>query len=239
MNKPFLSIIIPAHNEEQRLPHTLESLYAYLTTQPYRFDVWVVENGSQDRTYALAQELARCYEGLSVLQESQRGKGLAVKRGMLAAQGEFRMMCDADLSMPPSEIERFLPPQMLDADIAIASREAPGAKRYDEPHFRHWVGRVFNFLIRVLVLPEYHDTQCGFKCFRAAAAERLFPLQTIPGWTFDVEILYLAKRLGMRIREVPINWYFNPQSKVHVLRDSMRMAWDLLYIRWRWRNIGA
>lgn len=236
MNSPYLSVIIPAHNEEHRLPQTLERLFNYLEAQPYCSEVWVVENGSQDQTFALAQELAQQYERLYVLHEEQAGKGLAVQRGMLAARGAFRLMCDADLSMPPQEIERFLPPQLSGADIAIASREAPGAKRYNEPHLRHWIGRVFNLLIRLLLLPQFHDTQCGFKCFTASAAERLFPLQTIKGWTFDVEILYLATRLGMRIVEVPIQWYFNPESKVHVGRDSLRMALDLLYIRAHWRH---
>lgn len=239
MNRPFLSVIIPAHNEEHRLPHTIESLFTYLSSQPYLFDVWIVENGSQDRTLLLAQELTQCYKQLNVLHEEQRGKGLAVRRGMLAAQGEYRMMCDADLSMPPQEIERFLPPLLNGVDIAIASREAPGARRYNEPHLRHWIGRIFNLLIRLLLLPQFHDTQCGFKCFTAAAAERLFPLQTITGWTFDVEILYLATRLGLSIREVPIQWYFNPESKVHVGRDSLRMALDLIYIRSRWRNFSG
>lgn len=236
MDKPFLSVIIPAHNEEHRLPHTIEKLFAYLSSQTYLFDVWIVENGSEDQTLRLAQELVRRYERLHVLHEEARGKGLAVRRGMLTAQGDYRMMCDADLSMPPDEIGRFLPPQLTGVDIAIASRESPGAKRYNEPHLRHWVGRIFNLLIRLLLLPQFHDTQCGFKCFTAAAAERLFPLQTITGWTFDVEILYLATRLGLCIQEVPIQWYFNPESKVHVGRDSLRMALDLLYIRSHWRK---
>lgn len=238
LNSPLLSIIIPAHNEEHRLPTTLERLFAYLDTQPYLSEVWVVENGSHDQTFSIAQQLARRYERLYVLHEEQAGKGLAVQQGMLAARGQFRLMCDADLSMPPQEIGRFLPPNLTDFDIAIASREAPGARRYDEPPLRHWIGRVFNLFIRLLLLPQFHDTQCGFKCFTAAAAERLFPLQTIPGWTFDVEILYLATRLGMRIYEVPIQWYYNAESKVHVGRDSLCMARDLLYIRSHWKNFS-
>jgi glycosyltransferase involved in cell wall biosynthesis len=236
LNPPFLSVIIPAHNEEHRLPHTIESLFSYLLTQPYSFEVWVVENGSQDRTLQVAQALSQRYEGLYVLHEEQRGKGLAVRRGMLSARGDYRLMCDADLSMPAQEIERFFPPLRSGVDIAIASREAAGAVRYNEPPLRHWVGRVFNLLIRWLLLPKFHDTQCGFKCFTATAAETLFPLQTIMGWTFDVEVLYLAERLGMRIAEVPIRWYFDPHSKVHIGRDSVRMALDLLYIRSHWRN---
>ena len=116
-------------------------------------------------------------------------------------------------------------------DIAIASREAPGAIRYNEPHYRHLVGRVFNNMVRWLVLPRLQDTQCGFKCFTAAAAERLFPLQTIMGWTFDVEILAIAFKIGLRIEEIPIPWYYHGNSKVKVLRDSLRMASDLFTIR--------
>lgn len=230
---PYLSVIIPAHNEEQRLPKAMAMLFEFLGQQDYTAEVILVENGSQDRTLELAQELSRQYAPLIVLHEEQRGKGLAVQKGMLAAKGNFRFMCDIDFSMPVSEINRFFPPLLEDADVAIASREAKGAQRYNEPPLRHTIGRVFNWLIRVLALPEYHDTQCGFKCFTAQAAEMLFPRQTIRGWTFDVEILFLARQFGLRVVEVPIPWYYNPESKIHVLRDSFQMALDLLYIRWR------
>jgi hypothetical protein len=150
---------------------------------------------------------------------------------MLAARGEFRFICDADLSMPAEEISRFLPPVLVGVDIAIASREAPGAIRYNEPPVRHFVGRVFNNLVRLIILPGLQDTQCGFKCFTKETAETLFPLQTVTGWTFDVEILAIAQRLGFNIIEVPIKWYYFGNSKVNVLKDSIKMGLDLLRIR--------
>ena len=140
-------------------------------------------------------------------------------------------MCDADLSMPIEDINRFIPPALNDFDIAIASREARGAVRYNEPAFRHLVGRIFNTMIRVLALPELNDTQCGFKCFRTSVVQDLFMKQTLPGWSFDVEILFIARLRGYRIVEVPIHWYFNADSKIRVFNDSMRMAIDLFTIR--------
>jgi len=226
-----LSIIIPVYNEERRLPKTLELVNSFLNDQPYSSEVIIVENGSQDRTPQIAEEYARRSANLRVLKTGRRGKGLAVQRGMLAAQGEYRFMCDADFSMPVTEINRFLPPILQDYDIAIASREAPGAVRYNEPAYRHIVGRIFNTLIRLTTLPGLHDTQCGFKCFHGPIADELFRLQTITGWSFDVEVLYIARRRGYRIVELPIPWYFNPESKISVLRDSTRMALDLLKIQ--------
>lgn len=227
---PFLSVILPVHNEERRLPPSLTKLTAFLSAQPYPSEVIVVENGSADRTYALAQEFAAQEERVRVLREEARGKGLAVRAGMLAARGEYRMFADIDFSMPVEEIARFLPP-CLDAAVSIASREAPGAVRYQEPEYRHLVGRVFNTVVRLAVLPGLQDTQCGFKCFRRDVAERVFPLQTITGWTFDVEVLAAARRMGYTIVEVPVPWHFNADSKVRVLNDSLTMALDLLRIR--------
>jgi dolichyl-phosphate beta-glucosyltransferase len=231
LSNPFLSIVIPALNEERRLPETLEQAFKFLEDQSYPAEVIVVDNGSQDKTFEIAQNFARQHEHFRVLQEVQRGKGLAVKRGMQAARGEYRFMCDADFSMPVTEINRFLPPALNDYDIAIASREAHGAVRYNEPPYRHLVGRVFNLLIRVLTLPDLHDTQCGFKCFRAPVARDLFHRQTLGGWAFDVELLFIARKLGYRIVELPIPWYFNPDSKISVVRDSYHMAMDLISIR--------
>jgi dolichyl-phosphate beta-glucosyltransferase len=231
LSAPFLSIIIPAYNEERRMPVTLKHVLAFIEAQTYASEVIVVENGSQDRTVEIVQDFARQHAQVHLLQESARGKGLAVRRGMLSARGEYRFMCDADFSMPVTEINRFLPPQQVGADIVIASREAPGAVRYNEPAYRHLVGRVFNTLIRVLALPGLQDTQCGFKCFRANVAEDLFRRQTLSGWSFDVEVLFIARRLGYSIRELPIPWYFNPDSKIRVLNDSIHMGLDLLEIR--------
>jgi glycosyltransferase involved in cell wall biosynthesis len=235
MPAPFLSVIIPAYNEEQRLPQTLDEVLNHLQAQSYRSEIMIVDNASLDNTYFISERFAQEHNHvdlpIQVLQEPQQGKGNAVKRGILATNGEYRFMCDADLSMPITEIDRFFPPRLEEFDIAIASREAPGAVRYNEPAYRHMVGRIFNTLIRVLVLPELNDTQCGFKCFRGPVAEELFPHMTIPGWSFDVEILYIAKQRGYRIVEIPIPWYFNPQSHISVARDSFQMAMDIFRIR--------
>ncbi len=230
MNNPFLSIIIPAHNEESRLPRTLGQVFAFLTSQSYTCEVLVIENASTDHTFDIAQGLASEHKELRVLHDTQRGKGRAVQRGMLEARGEYRFICDADLSMPIAEMNKFLPPALTDFDIAIASREAAGAVRYHEPGYRHWGGRLINFAIQALILPGLNDTQCGFKCFRADVADKLFRLQTIPGWAFDIEILYLARRNGYRIKEIPIDWYFDADSKVNAVVDALRMIQDILRI---------
>ena len=228
---PFLSIIIPAHNEENRLPGTLEQVFNFLARQSYSAEVVVVENGSRDRTYEIAQGFAKQHDNLHVIRNQERGKGLAIQRGVKEAAGTYLFLCDADLSMPIEEINKFLPPQLEHVDVAIASREAPGAVRYNEPVYRHITGRVFNTLIRLLVLPGLQDTQCGFKCIRAEVADDIFPYQTLTGWAFDVELLYIARRRGYQLVEVPIDWYFNADSKISVVRDSLRMFLDLLQIR--------
>ncbi|UCH59808.1 MAG: glycosyltransferase family 2 protein [Anaerolineales bacterium] len=230
MPAPFLSVIIPAHNEERRLPATLEQVFKYLRAQSYSAEVLVVENGSADNTYEVACSYQAHYPNLQVIQEKERGKGLAVRRGMLQASGEYRFMCDADLSMPVDEIARFLPPQLEDFDVAIGSREAPGSIRYNEPEYRHIGGRAVNIMIRLLALPGLDDTQCGFKCFRAPIAEELFAMQTLTGWSFDIELLYIARRRAHRIVELPIPWYFNPDSKLHVFQDALVMALDIFKI---------
>jgi glycosyltransferase involved in cell wall biosynthesis len=227
---PLLSLIIPAHNEEARLPLSLGQVFAFLEQQPYEGEVVVVENGSRDRTLEIARRLARSHPNLVVLHEDLPGKGRAVRSGVLAARGEYRFIADADFSMPVEQVNRFLPPACT-APIAIASREAPGAVRTNEPPYRHLTGRVFNFFIRSLVLPGLQDTQCGFKCFRADVAETLFSLQTLTGWSFDVEVLAIARRRGVPIVEIGIPWNHTAGSKINVLRDSTRMFLDLLTIR--------
>ena len=227
--KPFLSIIIPAHNEQNRLPGTLEKIFHFLEQQSFPSEVIVVENGSSDNTHRVAQEFAKKHANLHVLQ-SEKGKGSAVQHGVLAAQGEYRFMCDADLSMPVEEIVKFIPPKLQNFDIAIASREARGAVRFNEPSYRHWGGRGINFLIQALILPGLNDTQCGFKCFRGEVAEDLFRRQTMHGWSFDIEVLYIARRHGYHIVEIPIHWYHFSDSKVSALRDAMRMISDIFLI---------
>lgn len=226
---PFFSIIIPAHNEQNRLPGTLEQIFHFLEQQTFTAEVLVVENGSTDQTYAIAQQFAKQYADLRVLQ-SKKGKGAAVQHGMLNAKGEYRFMCDADLSMPVEEIVKFIPPKLQDFDIAIASREAKGAVRYNEPAYRHWGGRGINFIIQSLILPGLNDTQCGFKCFRAEVAEDIFKLQTLQGWSFDIELLYIARCHGYRIVEIPVHWYHFSDSKVSALRDAVRMIQDIFRI---------
>ncbi|MEJ2010605.1 MAG: glycosyltransferase family 2 protein [Anaerolineales bacterium] len=228
---PLLSIVIPAHNEEVRLPSTLEQVWTFLERQSFESEIIIVENGSSDHTLELAQAFARRHPAAQVLQETDAGKGLAVRRGILYAQGEYRFICDADLSMPIEEVLRFLPPRTPDYDIAIASREVPGAIRYGEPAYRHLIGRVFNFMVRTITLPGIQDTQCGFKCFRARVAEDLFHVQTIDGWTFDVELLYVALQRGYRVIEIPIPWYYHPGSRVRIISDSFQMLADLFRIR--------
>ncbi|MCJ7700241.1 MAG: glycosyltransferase family 2 protein [Anaerolineales bacterium] len=237
MAQPFLSIIIPAYNEENRLPGTLEQVLEFTQGQAYASEILVVENGSCDGTLEVARCYAQDHPTLRVFQETQRGKGLAVRKGVLAARGTYRFMCDADLSMPISEVNRFLPPALTAFDIAIASREAPGAVRYNEPGYRHWGGRGVNLLIRLFALPGLHDTQCGFKMFHAPAAEVLFRYQTFINWSFDIELLFIARRHGYRIIELPIPWHFNPETKLSPFKDAVQMALDIFTIhRNAWRG---
>lgn len=231
MATPFLSLILPAHNEERRLPACLEQVDKFLKMQTFTYEVLVVENGSVDNTLQVANSYLSRFPYLKVIQEKNKGKGLAVRSGMLAARGEYRFFADVDFSMPVSEITRFFPPQFPNAQVTIASRETPGAVRYDEPEIRHLTGRVFNSLVRFLTLPGLQDSQCGFKCFRADAAEAAFSRQTITGWTFDVEVLFIAHLHNFTITEVPVPWYYKSESKIRLLNDSWHMFWDLILIR--------
>lgn len=226
---PFLSIIIPAHNEANRLPDTLEQVFGFLKKQTFTSEVIVVENGSSDKTFEIAQGFVAQHASLRVLQ-SERGKGAAVKRGMLAAKGAYRFMCDADISMPVEEIAKFIPPALNNFDIVIASREAKGAVRYNEPPYRHLGGRAINFLIQLFILPGLNDTQCGFKCFSAKVADDIFKLQTLHGWSFDIELLYIARRRKYTVQEIPIHWVHHPETKVSAVRDAIRMIQDIFRI---------
>jgi len=231
MNQPLLSVIIPAHNEELRLPPSLLELQRFLSNQNFQAEVVVVENGSSDRTYEVAKDFITQMPYLRVLQEKMPGKGLAVRSGMLAAQGRYRIFCDADFSMPVEEINKFIPVSNQPYDVAIASRELPTSRRIDEPEYRHLIGRIFNSMVRWAVLPGLQDTQCGFKAFRDEVAEQVFRIQTLPGWSFDAEVLVIARRLGFVITEVPITWYYKPGTRLHIIKDSLKMAYDLLTIR--------
>ncbi len=231
MTAPLLSIVIPAHNEERRLPPSLEKIHAFLSVQPFDSEIVVVENGSHDQTFEVASQFMRSLPNLRVLRDTQRGKGRAVRTGMLAARGQYRFICDADLSMPIEQVLRFIPPVLSAPAVAIASRELPGSRRIGEPSYRHLIGRVFNTVVRWMALPGLQDTQCGFKCLRGDIADEIFPLQTLDGMSFDVEVLFIARRKGYAIQEVPIDWYFDSDSRVRLFQDSLRMFTDLITIR--------
>ena len=234
----FLSIIIPAYNEEKRLPDSLPKIIGFVRQQDYPVEVIVVDDGSTDQTAMVVREFQEDTPFISLLEVSHGGKGHAVKAGMLQARGEYLFLCDSDLSMPIEEVAKFLPPALDGYDVAIASREVEGARRYDEPPYRHLMGRVFNLIVRLLAVHRIQDTQAGFKCFRREAAHQLFPLQTTNGWGFDVEILFIAQRRGMHIVEVPINWYYMNRSRVRPVQDTYNMVREVLKVRlnaWRGR----
>ncbi|HXF68224.1 MAG TPA: dolichyl-phosphate beta-glucosyltransferase [Thermoflexus sp.] len=237
MDDPFLSIIIPAHNEERRLPRTLAQIDRFLQEWRQPAEVIVVENGSTDRTADIVEAFARDHPYVRLIRTPRRGKGLAVRLGMLAAHGRYRYICDADLSTPIEEVVKFLPPQLEGFDVAIGSREVAGARRIGEPLYRHVIGRLFNAIVRALAVPGFQDTQCGFKMFRAEVAEDLFRVQRLDGMSFDVEVLFIARMRRYRIVEVPVTWYFNPESRVRLFRDSVNMFRELLMIRWNaWKG---
>ena len=219
-----------------RISQTIREVIAYLDSQEYGWEIVVADDGSTDTTARLVREVAGEDERVRVLSLPHGGKGWAVRNGMLAAVGEFRLLCDADLSVPIAQVERLLPPQSGGVDVAVGSREAPGAVRYEEPGRRHLMGRVFNSLTRWLAAPGIADTQCGFKCFRAGSAEELFERSTMNGFSYDVEVLHLAHRFGMSIAEIAVDWHYREHSKVRPLRDAFSMTLDLLRIRWRHRD---
>jgi dolichyl-phosphate beta-glucosyltransferase len=231
-----LAVVVPAFNEETRIGTTLEALRGYLTARPWRWEIVVVDDGSTDRTLTVVREAAAADPRIRVIDAPHRGKGGAVRAGMLATSAAHRFMCDADLSMPVHEIARFMPPALGDADVAIGTREGAGARRIGEPLPRHLAGRAFNMLVRMLIVPGVHDTQCGFKMFTAPAADAIFPQATVDGWAFDIEVLSLARLRRLRIREVPIEWHYREESRVHMLRDGLGMFRELLRIRRRARR---
>jgi dolichyl-phosphate beta-glucosyltransferase len=232
--QPLLSIIIPAYNEEHRLPKSLDNIVAFVDEQcakgAFATEVLVVENGSRDRTTEVAEGYAATRPYIRVL-HSSKGKGAAVRLGMMAGQGRYLFMCDSDLSMPIREVLKFLPPALDGYDVAIASREGPGAHRYDEPPFRHLMGRVFNLIVRVIAIPRFQDTQCGFKSFRREVAREVFTDGTMDGWAFDVEALFIALHRGYKVMAVPIDWYHDADSRVNPVQDTIRMVRDVLKIR--------
>ena len=207
-----------------------------MAAQSYPVEVIVVNNNSRDATPQIAQDFAATHPYARVLHQPRQGKGAAVQMGMLNGTGDYLFICDADFSMPVEEISKFMPPASDSYDVAIASREVTGARRVDEPQYRHLMGRVFNLIVRVLAIPKIQDTQCGFKVFRREVARDVFCLQTIDGWGFDVEVLFIALKHGYSLREVPITWYYRPQSRINPVSDSVNMVLEVLKVRrnsWR------
>jgi dolichyl-phosphate beta-glucosyltransferase len=233
--KPLgVSVIIPAYNEEARLPFTLERIYRYLSARSLSFEIIVVDDGSVDRTAEIAETFLRARSSGHVLRnDANQGKGFSVKRGVLGARGEYILFSDADLSTPIEELYKVLKPILAgNCDIAIASRANGQSEiRVSQPWHRRMTGQVFNILVRLLAVRSIKDTQCGFKCFTRPAAMSIFSRQQLNGFGFDVEILYIAQKSGYVTREIPVAWINSPGSRVHVLADSVRMFLDLWRIR--------
>jgi glycosyltransferase involved in cell wall biosynthesis len=241
--RPFLSIVIPAYNEERRLPRTLSQVMAYLSKQPFDAEVIVVDDGSEDGTVRVVEELLPVYPNLRLIRNDHRGKAYTVRTGVLAARGHYVLFCDADLATPIEEwakLQRYLDEGY---DIAIGSREGVGAVRHGEPWYRHVMGRVFNLIVRLVAVGGFQDTQCGFKAFRHDVAQDIFrrvrlygedapPVKGAAVTGFDVELLFIALKRGYRVKEVPVEWHYGTETKVHPLRDSLRNLRDTLMVRW-------
>jgi dolichyl-phosphate beta-glucosyltransferase len=230
---PQLSIVIPAYNEASRLPSTLEAVVRHLSACPDPWEVIVVDDGSRDATADAADAYARSHPGVRVLRNGgNRGKGYSVRNGMLEARGRFRIFSDADLSTPIPESRKILHALERGAGVAAASRRL-GASRIEgrQPWYREAMGRSFNLVVQVLAVRGVSDTQCGFKGFTAEAARAIFPRARIDRFGFDVEILFLARKLGFPIAEVPVRWIDNPDSRVNPLRDPWRMFLEVVRVR--------
>jgi dolichyl-phosphate beta-glucosyltransferase len=237
--RPALSLIIPAYNEQARLPYTLSEIERYVCVAELDSEIIVVDNGSRDATSVVVQQAASRFPRLRLIRTDRRGKGLAVRTGALAAQGQVVLFADADLSWSVEDLSRFT--TMVDerhAPIVIGSREGYGARRIGEPVYRHVMGRIFNRVVQALAVPGVEDSQCGFKALSRDAAQAVFRRQRIDGFGFDVEVLYLARRLGYPIRVVPLHWEHKENSRVVPLRDTLLMLSDVLRVRlnsWRGR----
>lgn len=236
---PKISVIIPAYNEESRLPRTLSSVVEYFARTEQSYEVLVVDDGSTDSTARLVKQFEANAPQLRLLTYPRnRGKGYAVRFGMRNAQGELLLFDDADGATPIEEIERLLAAIDKGADVAIGSRALFSADTGVKAiWYRRLLGRVFSGMVNFILLPGIADTQCGFKLFRRECADYLFRTQRSEGFSFDVEVLFLARKAGYRIAEIPVNWTNIPGSKVNLVKDSALMAFDLL--RFRLRSISG
>jgi len=248
-SRPFLSVIVPAYNEERRLPQTLQRAVEYLAQQSYSSQVIVVDDGSRDQTAAVVAEFSAAHPSVELIRNDHRGKGYAVRTGALRARGEIVLFFDADSSTPIEDVEKLLPWFERGYGIVIGSREGAGAHRISEPFYRHLMGRVFNFLVRALTVRGIQDTQCGFKALRGDIAKEIFARARLYGenarritdamvTAYDVEVLFLGQKLGERIKEVPVEWRYGTESKVNPLKDSWRNFRDVVLVRWNdWKGL--
>ena len=229
-----LSIIIPSYNEEARLPGTLQRVAEYLPTLKLRTEVLVVDDGSTDRTAAVAESFHGKLTGLRVLSNgTNRGKGYSVRHGMLEAQGDMVLFTDADLSAPIEEAEKLLSPLNNGYDVAIGSRAMDRSLiSTRQSIFRETAGIIFNKIVRMVLRLPFVDTQCGFKAFRRERCRIIFEQQRIEGFGFDPELLYLARHYGLQAIEIPVRWGHSEATKVNMLGDSLKMFGDIFTIRW-------
>lgn len=238
---PFLSVVVPSFNEKVNLNRdVLTQLIDYLKDQSYSWELILTDDGSTDGTLSALETFAKQHPQVRVVANRHAGKGPTVTAGMLAAQGQWRLFTDFDQSTPISEVEKLLTFNK-DYQVIFGSREIAGATRTKEPFYRHLMGRGFNWLVQLLAVPGVQDTQCGFKLFSAQATEQLFnklyvyrPKSGRPDpftGAFDVELLFLARKFGFASKEVPISWQHHATDRVHPIKDSVRMLWDILRIR--------
>jgi dolichyl-phosphate beta-glucosyltransferase len=237
-----LSVIIPAFNETNRLPRTLEALLNYATGRGSLLELVVVDDGSTDDTADAARAFAiiadpRILRITILVNDRNRGKGYSVRRGMMAVSGELRLLCDADLSTPIEEADRLIP-MLADADIVIASRDKPDSiLSPPQPWHRRFLAKSLRTVRRIFLLRRLRDTQCGFKLFTAEAATAVFPLSRVDGFAFDVEVLALADRLGYRITEAGVTWRDDRDTRVRPIRDGLRMLLAVFTIWWRVKGV--
>jgi dolichyl-phosphate beta-glucosyltransferase len=229
-----LTVVVPAYNEEKRLGATLKRMLAYLDEQQAPYEILVVDDGSSDGTAALARTISACRKEVQLITyQPNRGKGYAVRQGMLAGTGERLLLSDADLATPIEEVEKLAAKLDAGYDIAIGSRDVAGSELIKHQSWlRETGGKTFNKLVQLVAVPGIHDTQCGFKLFTRAAAQSVFSRCTVDHFAFDVEALYIAIRIfGFRVAETPVRWAHQEGSKVVFWRDAIRMAKTLFRIR--------
>ena len=232
--EPIYSIVIPAYNEGARLGATLEKVLAYVHAQGWDAEVIVVNDGSRDNTSDIVRELAAANPALRLVENpGNRGKGFSVRMGMLSARGRIVLFSDADLSSPIEEAPKLFQALEAGADIAIGSRWLRAETQTQrQPLYRQLFGRIFNLLLRLTLGLQFKDTQCGFKAFKRPAVQAIFPLQKIERWGFDPEILFLARKFGFKVQEVPVAWGHSGGTRINPLIDGSRMFLEMLHIRW-------